>query len=724
MAAKVISFFSTKGGVGKTLLSLNLAVNFSLKKKKTLFLDLDLGMPQPSGELLGVKPKYYLHILSGHFADFKSKKRSIYNYLTPHQSGLSFLPAISKISQRKIITPEVIDNFISLVGDEFDFIVIDAGTNLSDCQIAVFDISSLLMLVLTPDILAFYQTQWLLDTLQAIGYPLEMIKILLNRAESKGSIDWQELKVVLASEVIAAVPSEGKNVGFSVNQRIPLMISDPRSKVATAISSLGDILMKRDKLYITRKKLSQIRLKKEEDFEEQKITFLEKIGLGEKSPHKTYLKEEEDEIINFKKRVHKRLLNDLDLKRLPIETYTYSSDQMETLRRKAEGVVANAIASEAGGFISSHDVRRKITREILDEALALGPLEDLLNDDTISEIMVNNKDEVYIERMGKIYLTSKKFTGDEQVRITIERILAPLGRRIDESTPYVDARLPDGSRVNAIISPLSLTGPTLTIRKFFKQRYKMNDLIKKFDTLTPEMACFLNAAVKSRKNILVSGGTGSGKTTFLNILSEYIPEEERIVTIEDAAELKLSQNHWIRLESRAPNIEGKGAIPIKILFRNSLRMRPDRILVGEVRGDEVIDMLQAMNTGHDGSMSTIHANTTHDVIIRIDSMILMSEMDLPIRAIREMISSAIDVIVQTARFSDGSRKVTAITEVAGMADDTHVELRDIFRFQQTGVDEQGKVKGFHTSLGYIPSFYDEIRSRGIDLPREIFISKG
>ncbi|MBU2251730.1 MAG: CpaF family protein, partial [Candidatus Omnitrophica bacterium] len=438
---------------------------------------------------------------------------------------------------------------------------------------------------------------------------------------------------------------------------------------------------------------------------------------------KVYLKEEEDEVIRFKKKVHQKLLEELDLKRLPVETFSYSQKKIRELRDRAQRVISNIISQEAGGFISSLEIRKKVTKEILDEALALGPLEDLLKDDSTTEVMVNNKDQVYIEREGRIYLTSKKFTGNEQVRIVIERILAPLGRRIDESVPYVDARLPDGSRVNAIIAPLSLTGPTLTIRKFSRQRYHMEDLISRFDSLTPEMARFLDAAVKARKNILVSGGTGSGKTTFLNILSEYIPETERIITIEDSAELKLHQTHWVRLESRPPNIEGKGHIAIRDLFRNTLRMRPDRIIVGEVRGDEVIDMLQAMNTGHDGSMSTIHANTTHDVLIRLDSMILMSAVELPIRAIREMISSAIHLIVQTARMSDGSRKVTAITEVVGMLDDLHVNLQDIFYYRQTGVDKKNKVQGYFTSLGYIPTFYDEIRARGIELPREIFISK-
>jgi len=369
------------------------------------------------------------------------------------------------------------------------------------------------------------------------------------------------------------------------------------------------------------------------------------------------------------------------------------------------------------------EVRRKLIKEIIDEALGLGPLEDLIKDPQITEIMVNNKDQIYIERNGKLELTSKRFTSDEQVRVVIERILAPLGRRVDESSPYVDGRLPDGSRVNAIISPLSLTGPTLTIRKFAKQRFTISDLIERFGSITPDMARFLEAAVKSRKNILVSGGTGSGKTTFLNILSEFIPDGERIITIEDSAELKLHHQHWIRLEARPPNIEGKGEVTIRDLFRNTLRMRPDRIIVGEVRGREVLDMLQAMNTGHDGSISTIHANSTHDVLVRLDSMILMSGIELPIRAIREMIASALDLIVHTARLSDGSRKVIQITEVAGMLDETHINLQDIFVFRQTGVDKEGRVKGYFTSLGYIPTFYEEMCARGFTLPREMFIPK-
>jgi len=717
---KVISCFSTKGGVGKTLVSVNLAVQLIQEKKKVFLLDLDLGAPQVTSRLLGINPKYSLYNLIDHLVEFKSKKRKVENYIETYKNNLYFLPSISKISQRNALTPDVIRDFISVIWDDFDYIIIDAGSSLTDDLITTFELSNLILLVLTPDILAVYQTQWLLDTLQSLGFPLMMIKIVLNRAESKGSIAWKEVKTILPAEVIATIPSEGKTVGLAINRSIPVVLDTPLSRFSLSIKDLSKNIMNRSDIYVEHKTLEDVRLKKEHTLQ-AKDDFWQRVGLMDKA-EKITLQEEEDRIVAFKKGVHKQLLEELDLKRVPIETYA-SAKKMDDLRKRAERVVTNIISKEAGGFISSVEVRDKIIKDIIEEALGLGPLEDLLRDNTVTEIMVNNKDHVYIERNGKLERTSKAFTSDEQVRIIIERILAPLGRRIDEAVPYVDARLPDGSRVNGIIHPLSLTGPTLTIRKFAKHRFGMKELIEQFESLTPDMANFLEASVLSRRNILVSGGTGSGKTTFLNIMSEFIPESERIVTIEDSAELRLKQAHWVRLEARPPNIEGKGEIPIRELFKNTLRMRPDRIVVGEVRGEEVLDMLQAMNTGHDGSMSTIHANSTYDVLIRLDSMILMSGVELPIRAVREMISSAINVIVQTARLSDGSRRVTQISEITGMSDEIHVSMQSIFVYKQTGVDKDGKVQGYFTPTGNIPTFYDEIRSRGIPLSREIFVPK-
>jgi septum site-determining protein MinD len=705
--------------VGKTIISLNLATALALQKKKTILLDLDLRAPQGTHKLMDIKCKYSLYNLANSISKFKEGKRHLISYISRHNSGLFYLPGILKTKEKFSLTPEIIRDFLLLLSDNFEYVIIDGGSELTDQLITTLDSSNLIGLVLSPDIVSIYQNEWIIDTLQSLGYPIKMIKTILNRAESKGGVSVQEIKVLLNSEIISLVPSEGKAVGYAVNKGCPVVIDSPRSKISQAFAQLSNKLIKNPNIFIKRKDLHDIRVRVTRE-RERKETILEKnFNEEERIPQK--LAEEEDAIIQLKKKVQMRLLDEMDLKRLPLEKILSDRNHMNNLRNRAKKIVTNIISQEAGGFISSAEVRAKIIKEILDEALGLGPLEDLLNNDAVTEVMVNNKDQVFIEEKGRLKLTTKKFISNNQVRITIERVLAPLGRRIDESVPYVDARLKDGSRVNAIIPPLSLSGPTITIRKFSRKRLEMRELIRDFGSLSEDMGSFLKASVESRKNILVSGGTGSGKTTFLNILSSYLPEDERIVTIEDSAELQLHQNHWIRLESRPPNIEGKGAITIRELFRNTLRMRPDRIVVGECRGQEVLDMLQAMNTGHDGSMTTIHANSPRDVLIRLDSMILMSGVELPLRAIREMISSAIDLIVHTARLSDGSRKITRITEIAGMVDEIHVNLQDIFNFRQTGVDKDQKVLGDFVPLGNIPTYYDEMKSRGIELPRDMFI---
>ncbi|RME82993.1 MAG: CpaF family protein, partial [Planctomycetota bacterium] len=382
-----------------------------------------------------------------------------------------------------------------------------------------------------------------------------------------------------------------------------------------------------------------------------------------------------------------------------------------------KAVLDNILQSMAAEIPRTVNIRQLI-KEILDEALALGPLEELLADDEVTEIMVNNWDTIYVERGGKIQLSDSTFTDNDQVVQIIRRILAPLGRRIDESSPLVDARLKDGSRVNAVIPPLAVSGPTLTIRKFPKERLRIEHLIQ-FGSLTQQMAQFLDICVKSRKNIVISGGTGSGKTTLLNVISSFIPSDERIVTIEDVSELQLPQDHVVRLESRPPNLEGKGAIGIRELVINSLRMRPDRIVVGECRGGEALDMLQAMNTGHDGSLTTLHANSPRDAIARLETMVLMAGMDLPAKAIREQIASAVDIVVQQTRLSDGSRKVMKISEIVGM-EGTVVTMQDIFVFEQTGYDHNGKVQGYHRATGTIPKFIQELRKRGIAIDMSIF----
>ncbi len=419
-------------------------------------------------------------------------------------------------------------------------------------------------------------------------------------------------------------------------------------------------------------------------------------------------------LMEVQRLVHERLIQAMDLRRLDIGKL---GD--EALWERAERTVRDIVRRmDSSGEIPSFVDRELLVRDVLNEALGLGPLEEFLQDDSITEIMVNHARQIYVERNGRLELTDKTFSSNQAVLAVIERIVAPLGRRIDESTPLVDARLKDGSRVNAIIPPLALKGPALTIRKFRKEMLGPEELVR-FGTATPGMLDFLKMCVEARKNMIISGGTGSGKTTTLNIVSNFIPAHERIITIEDAAELQIHHEHWIQLESRPPNIEGKGEITIRDLVRNSLRMRPDRIIVGEVRGGEALDMLQAMNTGHDGSLTTAHANSPRDVLSRLETMVLMSGMELPIRAIREQIASAIDIVVHQARFSDGSRKITHISEVTGMEGDV-ITMQDIFVFKQEGFDEQNRVVGRFVATGFIPRFYEDLRRRGIPVDMSIF----
>jgi pilus assembly protein CpaF len=362
--------------------------------------------------------------------------------------------------------------------------------------------------------------------------------------------------------------------------------------------------------------------------------------------------------------------------------------------------------------------REILVRDMLNEAVGLGPLEELLADDTITEIMVNRFDEIYLERAGRLERHHSVFTSDRAVLGVIERIVAPIGRRIDESSPMVDARLSDGSRVNAIIPPVALKGPTLTIRKFSRRTLGAEDLIG-FGAISADMAEFMRLAVLHRKNIIISGGTGSGKTTLLNVLSNYIPDGERIITIEDAAELRLAHSHLVSLEARPSNAEGRGLIAIRDLVKNALRMRPDRIVVGECRGGEALDMLQAMNTGHEGSLTTLHANTPRDALARLETLVLMAGMDLPLSAIRDQVASAVDIIIQQARMVDGRRVVTGIVEVTGM-ESNKIQLQELFRYEQQGRDAQGQVLGRFTGCDAVPAFYDELREAGVALEFSIF----
>ena len=451
------------------------------------------------------------------------------------------------------------------------------------------------------------------------------------------------------------------------------------------------------------------------------MTLLEKLGRGNQPNVQVQIfatissETVDNDYQTIKQSVHKIIVEQMT----PTEQMVLSAVQQDAA--EVEQVIGSYVDKvlEDNPFAVPVSERGRIVSDLRDEMLGLGPIEALLKDPSITEIMVNGPKKVFIERMGKLQLSGVQFHDDAHVMNIIERILSPIGRHIDESTPLVDARLKDGSRVNIIIPPLALCGPCITIRKFAQKALSVENLIS-FGTLDRKMADFIRACIQARINILVSGGTGSGKTTTLNVLSSFIPENERIVTIEDAAELKLQQTHVVTLESRPANIEGSGQITIRDLVKNALRMRPDRIIVGEVRSGEALDMLQAMNTGHDGSLTTAHANTPRDALSRLETMVLMAGFEMPVRAIREQISSAIELILQQSRLKDGSRKITYITEVQHMEGDV-ITTQDLFRFEQTGMDADGKLTGHFVSTGMQPSFMEKFQTNGVELPEDFFM---
>ncbi len=717
MNCRTITVFSNKGGVGKTFTSVNLGTAMAMSGFKVLLVDLDFQGGQDMARMLNLSPRHSIVDLMGSI-ETQEDPIFIRESATKHACGLDFLPAVKNTRQIGHITPENIKPFFKKASSIYDYIIVDAGKAFSETVITVLDYSNLILLVGTPDILAVYQIKWSLEVLQSLQYPIKMVKLILNRSESRGSVAWQEVRSALPCEILYHVPSDGKTVGMALNRAVPCVIDSPKAPVSEAFFKMVAML-KKDDMYVQTTEVSKLRTTENIA---QKDDFWEKFGITQQMFQGGVggaLASEEDEIILLKRKIHEKLVERLNLEGITMDSLN-DARAISAVKKKSEEVVASLLIEEAGAKIASHEERVRLVKDIVNEALGLGPLEDFLADPEINDIMVNNKDEIYVEKSGKLILTNRKFISNSKLKSVIDRIISPLGRRIDESTPMVDARLPDGSRINAIIPPLSLNGPMITIRKFGQERLEVSDMIKKFGSLNQPMADFLNACVLGRKNIIVSGGTGAGKTTLLNILSEFIPDNERIITIEDAAELRLKKSHWARLESRPTNVEGRGAVTIRDLFVNSLRMRPDRIIIGECRGAEALDMLQAMNTGHDGSMTTLHANSTRDVLVRMHSMILLSGIELPVRAINEMISSAIHIIVHIARFSDGSRKITGVSETIGLDKEYQLQLQDVFVFKQRGIDADGKVVGEYYATGYVPRCYEDFVTRGMVIEKTIF----
>lgn len=703
MTGRTITIYETREGLGHAVIGVNLAIALSLQLNKRVVIgDFNFGGANEISVLLNFRSNKYFNELVPLISYLD--ERILKGFIIKHHSGIDVLPGISAESNPRDIDASALTAVIGLLRTMYPFVISSCENRVNVRSTVIFDNSDLLLLIVSPHLFSLNQAKYFLEKMKSLHYPLGMIKVMVNMADVKSGISKKNVESYLGMEVFAEIPYDPESVLTSINTGVPAVVSSPQSSFSRAI-----------------KLVSQTIIKESEQFEKDKTGIFSasfadspaaRKKLEESKDKKTETEPKEtaeNKVSTIKLKLHKRLLDEIDFKSL-------DTAKPDAMRKKVLEKIESILA-ELGSEGISREERGEMVQSLLDDVLGLGPLETLLRDDSISEIMVNSTKDIFVEKSGKLYPSEERFSSVDQIRTVIDRILAPIGRRVDESTPLVDARLSDGSRVNVIIPPLSLIGPVITIRKFTMKKLGVDDLIN-IGSLTREMLHFLRVCVQLRKNIIISGGTGSGKTTLLNMLSSFIPPDERIITVEDSAELRLPQRHVITLESKPASIEGTGEITIRRLVINALRMRPDRIVVGECRGGEALDMLQAMNTGHDGSLTTIHANTPKDAINRLVTMVIMAGTELPERAIKEQILGAIHIIVQTSRLSDGSRKITQISEITGL-DGNEVKMQDLFLFRQTAVKD-GKVVGSFDTTGKIPTFMDEIKTHGIEFDENIF----
>ena len=586
----------------------------------------------------------------------------------------------------------------------FNYIIVDIGCDIGPLQQEILNFASTILTVTTPEILAVNQSKRILAELSYL--PSSLFYLILNKDNRRG-LNPALISKSLNRPFLVSLPEEPA-LSESLHNSKPFILSYAQSHWSKncydIIRKLNNGLLQKGKNIGRKSPPPQTSSLNQNKKALPKITDSKKETL--------------EPLTLFKLQIHSELIKEMDLKK----DLTKATDEAAKaeLRKKTQTTIARLVDLRGQNF--SRDERNKVIKHVLDEALGLGVLEQLLADPSVSEIMVNGCHQIFCEKGGKLKLSDLTVTSNRHLRNIIERVVTPLGRRIDEKNPYVDARLADGSRVNAVIEPLAMDGPSITIRKFPTDRIIMKDLISRFNSLTDEMAGFLKICVEQGLNIIISGGTGSGKTTFLNVLSSFIPEAERIITIEDAAELQLKQTHVVRLETRPANIEGEGEVSIRDLVKNSLRMRPDRIVVGECRDGAALDMLSAMNTGHDGSLTTVHANNPREAVARLETLCMMAGLELPAKAIREQIAGAVDMIIQIGRLSDGTRKVKSITEIVGMQGDV-VTLQEVFRFKEEGFTKAGQIVGQFQASGIIPSCIEKFERKGIKIPRDLFMTK-
>jgi pilus assembly protein CpaF len=675
VSAPIVVVINAKGGSGATTLALEAARSLKRAGGPVALVDADLSGRRTMSVMLDSVRQF-------------DANRTLGIYSLINAGGITAVELTDSLDNTYMLRSDEIDTLVDKLTQQHDVVIVDAPTPFSAAIRPFITRASRYVIVLEPNLLGTSAARTLIGDLSKFGIPLARIWIATNLRGGRSEIAARELEKALGGTVIAEVPSKGdRNYAKAIESLGKRLASAPGEAPLGGLRPSANVSASGTTAPLP-------------------AGHSNGQSNGVKEPGRA-VRAGTDKRDRLKMEIHEQVTKRIDV--VAASRAHTDGQKIAELRAQISEVTGQLLNERPD--IESVEERAELQQEIIDELLGLGPLEDLMRDPAVSEIMVNGPNTIYVERGGKLTLSDRRFNDDRHLRTIIERIIAPLGRRIDESSPMVDARLQDGSRVNAIIEPLAIDGATLTIRRFGTKRLTMDDLVR-FGSIIPEASSLLKAMVESRLNIVVSGGTGSGKTTFLNILSNYIPDGERIVTIEDAAELTLSQEHVVRLESRPANIEGRGAVSIRDLVKNSLRMRPDRIVIGECRSGEALDMLQAMNTGHDGSLTTLHANTPRDALARLETLVLMAGFDLPVRAIREQVASAVDGIVQIERMRDGTRKVTSITEVVGMEGDI-VTMQELIRYQAKGVDKDGKVVGEFQYTGVQPHYASRFEEAGV-----------